>query len=288
MKYSYYILLLLAFGFASCQKDFNELTDSNLRKITFTFDPAHIFDDVLVEHSGTYSLGAKSILDGNYLLRITSFCYDTSDSLLQSHTLLCRDLSVATQSFTHLDKEINYHFVFVVDVVKSDLNVDYYETWYQMDTGSYQRFYFFSDNRNAKAEFDVMYTATLYAHPENQSIGVPLESMTYNGYCLLTNANKSDRITGYAAYVNDFLLSSRSWRRRASLGYEFTHYRPQTPTLIQPLSLCYADSIISVQVCSTTLAGTDTLKVNVPNMNRQPFVLTIDCDDMQKEGCKFY
>lgn len=282
------IILLFSIALASCQKDFNELTDSNQRQITFTFELSHLFDEVLVEHSGTYSLGSNYNLDGNHLLRVTSYCYDSSDSLLQSHTLLCTDLIAANQSFRHLDKNISYHFVFVADVVKSDPDVDYYETWYQMDTRNYQRFYFFSDSRSKQAEYDVMQFASLIAQPENQSLNISFEPMTYNGYFLLTNANKSDRITGFAGYVNAFQMSSKSWQRRTSLAYEFTHYRPSAQTLTQPLNFCYADSVVYVKVRSTTLTGTDSVIVNVPNVERRPFVLTIDCESMQMTDCKFY
>ena len=287
MKNCFYIIILL-FSFTSCQKDFNELIDSNQRRITFTFDLSHLFDEILVEQSGEYSLGIIPQLDEKHLLRITSYCYDSSDSLLQCHTLLSSRFTLVNQSFRHLDKNLDYHFVFVADVVKSDPNVDFYETWYQMNTRSFQSFYFFSDSRSEQAKYDVMQVSTLKAKPNNQTINVSLEAMTYNGYCQLTNANKSDRITGFATYVNDFKMSSRSWRRRASLAYEFSHYHPEAPTITQPLNLCYADSIIFIKLHSTTLTGTDSLTVKIPNIERRPFVLTIDCEAMQMTECKFY
>lgn len=288
MKHLYIIIIILTAGLISCENDFDEMQDSDLRHITFTFDPSHLFDEVLVERSGEYSLGTDNTIDRDHLLRITSYCYDASDSLLQHYTLLCKDLSTVSQTFRHLDKNATYQFQFVADVVLSDPDVDYYETWYQMATRNRQSFYFFSDSRSQKPQNDVMQMATFKARPSNQSVAVQFEPLTLNGYCILTNTNNVDRITGYAAYVNAFMMSTKSWKRRASLAYEFSYYRPAVPAITLPLNMSYADSIVFVKVKSTRLAGTDSIMVNVPNDDRRPFVLTIDCEALQLKDVMFY
>jgi hypothetical protein len=157
-----------------------------------------------------------------------------------------------------------------------------------METRSLKDFYLFSDSRHEEPQDDVVHIAMLTAKPANQSIDVELEPLTYNGYCVLTNTNKSDRLLGYAGYVNAFRLASRSWWRRASVAYEFNYYQPTASTITMPLNLCYADSVVYLKVKSTTLTGSDSILVDIPNTERRPFVVTVDCETMTLKDQVFY
>ena len=289
MKRHLLYILLCATALTACQDDFDELEDSVQRRITFTFDTTHLFDDVLIGQQGSYILGAPATLDADHLLRITAYCYNPNDSLLQQQTLLCRDMKATSQAiFRHLDKSVDYRFVFVADVVKQDPYVDYYESWYQMNTRRFDTFYFFSDSRNEQPQHDMVHTAMVTTKPANQCVGVELKPLTYNGYCILQNANKSDRLTGFVGYVESFVLSTRSWKQRTSVAYNFSYYQPTETSITIPLNLSYADSVIYAKVKSTTLAGTDSIIVNIRNMERHPFALTIDCETMTLKDKKFY
>lgn len=272
----------------ACQDDFDELADSSQRRISFTIDTTHFFDSVLVAQGNTYVLGTPSTLDADHQLRITAYCYDQQEKLQQSQTTLSDNMQAASIAFRHLDKDTQYRFVFVADVVKSDPYVDYYESWYQLNTRQWSTFYLFSDSRNATPQLDVVQTATLTAKPANQTLPVTLQLLTINGYVVLDNANTADRLTGYASYVNAFMLKTKAWQRRTSLAYEFSYYSPLEHSITMPLSLCYADSIINLKVRRTSIAGTDSIVSNIANNGRRPFVATIDCESMTLKECKFY
>lgn len=285
-----FILYIMCFYLlVACQNDFDEQKDSSMRHITFTLDASHIFDSILDNPSANnFTYGIPATLDDDKRLRITAYCYDQNDSLLQRQTITGTELSITSLTFRHLNKDIDYNFVFIADVVKYDPYVDYYETWYQMDTHNWKRFYLFSDSRNERPQQDVMFTKQLKAKPFNQNIEVQLDQLTYNGYCVFTNTEKVDRLTGYAGYVNAFRLSTKSWIRRTSFFYEFSYYQPTETSIILPLNLSYADSVIYVKAKSTTLSGTDSVIVNIPNTRRCPFVVTIDCETSKLEDYKFY
>lgn len=273
----------------ACKDDFDEIKDSNMRHINFTLDTTNVFDSVLVRQSGDiFAYGAPAKLGTDYRLRVTAYCYDSNDSLLQRQTMMEDVLSMVYLTFHHLDKEKDYHFIFVADVVKYDPYVDFYEVWYQVDSRNRKNFYMFSDSRNEHPQQDVVYMGQYTSKPSNQSVDVGMAPLTYNGYCVFINTDKIDRLTGYAAYVNTFRLSSKAWLTRSSLAYEYTYYRPTETSITLPLNLCYADSVIYVKAKTTTLFGTDSLIVNIHNKARRPFVLTIDCETSQLKDYKFY
>ena len=64
----------------ACKDDFDELCDSNQRRITFQVDVSHLFDNVLVQQQDGFSLGSTFSLDETQRLRLTSYCYDINDS----------------------------------------------------------------------------------------------------------------------------------------------------------------------------------------------------------------
>ena len=279
---------MCAYVLTACESDFDEFADSVQRRITLNVDPSHLFDSLLVKQGSAYALGAPAQLDADYRLRITAYCYDAQEQLQQSQTLLSSDLKPAAVTFRHIDKDVEYRFVVVADVVKSDPYVDYYESWFQLDTRQWSTFYLFSDSRNVTPQYDAMMTATVTAKPQNQEVSLPLMPLTYNGYLVLDNANMTDRLTGYAGYTNIFLLKTKAWQRRTSVAYDFAYYRPTESQIVMPLNLCYADSVVYLKVKSTTLAGNDSVLVNIPNARRRPFVATVDCERMTLRECKFY
>ena len=282
------IYIMCTCALTACKDDFDELTDSSQRRITFTITLEHFFDNVLVAQGDNYSMRAPATLDANHQLRITAYCYDAQEQLQQRLTTLSSNMQTENVTFRHLDKNTTYLFVFVADVVKSDPYVNYYETWFQLDTRQWSSFYMFSDSRSTMPQHDAVQTARLLAAPANQEVTVQLEPLTYNGYVVLDNANKTDRLTGYAGYVNAFMLKTKSWQRRTSVAYEFKYYNPLEHSIAMPLNLSYADSVVYVKVKRTSLAGSDSILVNRSNSDRRPFVLTIDCESMQMEDCKFY
>ena len=284
-----FIYTICFFCLTACQDDFDEMNDSPIRHVTFTLDVSNLFDSILVMQSEKqFVYGIPAVLDADNRLRVTAFCYDRRDSLLQRQMTLVNELSTTSITFRHINKDVDYRFVFIADIVKYDPNVEYYETWYQMDARSWNRFYFFSDSRSEHPQQDVMYSAQIMVKPSNQTVDVMLSPLTYNGYCVFVNTEKVDRLTGFASYVNSFRLSTKSWLRRASLAYEYSYYRPKEASIIFPMNLTYADSIIYVKAKNTTLFGTDSVIVNIPNKNRRPFVVTIDCETTQLKECKFY
>lgn len=288
MKYLHLIMLACACAMGSCQKDFDELEDSVQRRISFRIDPSHLFDRVLVAHGGSYAFDAPAMLDAGYQVRLTAYCYDPQELLVQSQTTVSSSLQPADVTFRHLDKDVAYRFVFVADVVKSDPYVDYYEQWFQLDTRQWSTFYLFSDSRSERPQHDVLLTATLTAQPQNQEQSVALEHITYNGYLVLEHANATDRLTGYAGYVNAFVLKTRTWKTRTGLAYDFAYHNPTQSSIVLPVNLCLADSVLNMKVKATSLSGTDSVVAVIPNSERRPFVATIDCESVTLKECKFY
>lgn len=280
--------LLCILCLVACQDDFDELNDTQQRHITFTFNTEDIFFNVLVDTGNNYSFANVKGLSDGYRLRISLYCYDPSDSLAYKQTLLSESLTCQSVKVRHLQSSITYSFIFVADIVKYDPYVSYYETWYQLSTEYLPHSYIYADERNDKAEWNSIACSELTATPDNQCIEVELKSITYNGFCVFNQLDDIDRLSGYVMYTSSFHLETKSWQKRNSIFYLFDERNPHESSVIKPVSLCYADSIITVKLRTFGLSGADSTIIDIPNYNRRPFVATFNCATLSLDDCKFY
>lgn len=283
LSFSLYILSLVA-----CQDDFDEINDTQQRHITFTFNTEDVFSKVLVNTGNNYNFADVKGLSADYRLRISLYCYDSSDNLTYNQTILSESLTAQSVKVRHLQSGATYCFVFVADIVKYDPYVSYYETWYQLSTGYLPHSYIYADERNDKAEWNSMACAEVTATPKNQHIEVKLTSITYNGFCVFNQLDDIDRLSGYVMYTSFFYMKTKSWQKRTSIFYSFDDRNPQESSVIKPVSLCYADSIITVKLRTYSLSGADSTIIDIPNYNRRPFVATFNCATLSLDDCKFY
>ena len=281
------LLLSLLAACLACQDDFDELKDSSQRQITFTLDTSDFFDHVLVASNGGYRLGAAASIDADYRLRLTGYCYDRSDSLVQRQSLLASQLGKQSVSFAHLLNSETYHFVFVADVVRHDPYVDYYEKWYQMSTQHWADFYIYTSDDSDVPAYNAASLATVDASPDNQTLDVALRPITYNGYCVLTNYEGIDRLAGNVWAVMSFRLRTLGWQRRTA-AHPFDYVYPKETALTIPAAFCYADSVVNVKLKTYTVAGVDSVVFDLPNESRRPFVAVFDCQKLELTDCKYY
>lgn len=281
-------LFLCTLCLVACQNDFNEINDTQQRYITFTFNTEELFVNVLGDTGNNYFLASTKDLSADYRLRISLYCYDSTDSLICMQAILSPTLTGQSVKVRHLQLNNIYFFVFVADIVKYDPYVSYYETWYQLSTEFFPFFYIYADERNDNAEWNSMACAELTATPENQNVEVKLTSITYNGFCVFNQLDDIDRLSGYVMYTSLFNLKTQSWQKRNSIFYSFDERNPQGSSIIKPVSLCYADSIITVKLRTYGLSGVDSTIIDIPNYNRRPFVATFNCTTLSLDDCKFY
>lgn len=272
----------------SCEKDFDELNDTNQRHIVFSFKTDSLFSHVL-HNKDTYFMGGLNSLEQDYRLRITAYCYDLNDNLLFSDRLILRGLDDwQSVKLRHLDKEATYRFVFVADIVKYDSFVDFYETWYQLGTKKWTDFYIYADNRDDNALNNIIGFHSLEEQPTNQMIEVDFKPIFYNGFCIFNNMDSIDRLSGYVAYCSSFKLSTLEWQRRNSRAYSFDYSNVKEKVIVKPISLSFADSLITVKLRTTTLHSVDSAFIDIYNKERRPFVATFDCNKRELTNCKFY
>lgn len=287
MIYYIFVLMLICTATA-CQDDFDELEDTNQRHVVFTFNTDSLFADILYAEGGNFYLKAMDKLPSDYRLRITAYCYDSKDSLYYTEKIITNEkVCMQQMKIRHLQKNETYRFVFVADVVKYDPYVDYYETWFQLNTDYWSDFYIYSDQRNEDAEKNIMGTATMQLKPNNQSCEILFVPITYNGFCVYDNLENVDRLSGAVRYNFSFWLKTLKWWWSDLLAYEFDYRNPQG-RIVKPISLSHSDSIISVMLRSMRIEGVDSLQIDIPNSGRRPFVAAFNCERMELDTCLFY
>lgn len=282
-----YIIILCIGLLGACNNDFDELNDTNQRHILFTFNTDSLFSNLLSTNGETYYISEVNALPSGYHIRITAYCYTEDGLLFQTKKIITPLHSYSPIKFRHLLLDQKYRFVFLADVVKYDSQNDYYETWYQLGTDDWKTLYLYADERNEDAIYNVVGLSTCVLSASNQEEVVNIRPITYNGFCKFTQLSSVDHLSGYIKPCISFSVKTLRWTRIASAPYEFD-YRNPNKDITKPVSLSYADSIITVQLITNTLAGKDTSLITIPNPKRRSFVATFDCLNHALEDCTFY
>lgn len=275
-----YLYLLFLLMLSSCQKDFNELLDSNQRYVEFTFNTDSLFAKYLYCYNGTYYFPQIDTLRPEFCLRITAYCYDYADQLLYSGNIFTSVHTEQKMRIMHLLKDETYRCVFLADIVEYDSQVDYLENWFQLGTDSWNSFYLFSTYRHDNAIYDVVGMSTVLVLPNNQSSEVSFTPITYNGYCVFTHTElvQSAHIVGFDSFR---LQTLQGLLTSGGYGLDLSEIVGE---YIRPVSMSNADKDIQIALVTET----DTTLLNLVNANCRSFVATINCETKQIDHCDYY
>lgn len=287
MKRIFYIVVTVGMVLlCSCRNDFDEWNDTDQRHIVFTFNTDSLLTRLL-NSDGSYYFPQADTLPSGCSLRITAYCYDSNDQLVQSSHILTSHPTSRHIKIRHLLKDRSYRFVFLADVVRYHSDMDFFETWYQLGTSSWTSLYIYTDERNTNAVYDVIGLSTCMLTPENQSEEVSFRPITYNGFCRFTGLDAIDRLGGAFLPCISFHVKDLTCWKRSSLPYELD-YRDPKEDIVVPLSMCYADSVILLQLITNSLSGIDTTVIRIQNPKRRMFRATVDCQKHRLDTCIFY
>ncbi len=287
MKRLIFISICLC-ALVACERDFDELNDTNLRHIDFEFNTDELFSSILQYDGNSFEMMRVDKLPVDCRVRITAYCYNQQDSLLSKESLFAPFRDYKRIRFKHLDKNLGYKFLFVADVVRYNSDVDYYETWFQMKVRSLNEAYFYSDQRSDNYVHNILGQAIAQLTPANQTHMIEFTPLTYNGYCVFRNANTATLFSGHVSYSVSFVSTTLERLYYGSVGYEFSYLNPTEQTIVMPITFCVADDAFDVYFKTKMLDIEQENKINIENHNHRPFVMTFDCSTLQQTESKFY
>ena len=280
------MILLFASLFISCQDDFDEWNDTEQRRITFDVCTDGFFDNFLSMLDGGYSIGTTQALDCNLKVRISGYCYDMDGNMVQNLHVLKDEMGSTSITFLHLLKDHVYRFVFFADVVESDFAVDYYEFWFQLGIDNIDNFYLFCFQPSSAHQNNIVRHASLYAKPENNKVNVTLDPLTVNGYCVLSNLQDIERVSGFYGYNESFFINSMSGRKRGVHNYSYIV--GDEKQIVIPITAGAISDTISVKIKRVVLNLVDSAYVFIRNPDNKPFVSEIDCQTLKMKSCVYY
>lgn len=270
----------------SCQDNFDEWNDTSQRAISFEIKNEDFFEDYLSSHNGTYIKGLNIPLESSFRIRLTCYCYDKHDSLIQYKYFLSNEVKDVSLQLRHLKKEQEYRFEFFCDVVKYDKAVDYYESWFQLGTRDINTFYMFCFQPDSIHSHNIVKHATVYATPNNNKVTIFLNPITVNGYFVFSNLQDVELLGGYYEYNESFYINGMSGRKRSSYSYKFLpNGRNQ---IVIPITIGAISDTLSVKVRRVILNDIDSTFIDIFNPENKCFVSEIDCETLKQKLCVFY
>ena len=274
--------------FVGCERDFDELNDTNQRHIEFNFNTDYLFSEILHYDGESYYLDGVDELPEGHVIRVTSYCYDESDSLVSKSVQMADLNSYSSVKFKHLDKDSSYNFIFIADVVKVDAYVGFYEVWYQMSSKSLNDFYIYSDYRSDSFVENIIGSATfINMNPHNQTYTVDFIPLAYNGYCVFKNLEDVSLLTCVFYDTLSYTFYNMETIKRASLGYQFEFSQFDSDQIIVPLTFSTVDDAISIRVNTIVKQEGSTNNVRFETPNHRPFIIEIDCKTLTLEKVTF-
>lgn len=273
------LMILSLLCLLACQKDFDELNDTDQRNVTFTFDPSGYFDEVLLCDGNEYHMCTSTNLDDGYGLRIVGYCYDAHNNLIAKSNVFGDLQHGMSIRFKHLLRDVKYHFLFVADIVEYDSEVDYYEEWFQLLTYNLEYFYVVSFERRTDKRYDILLSATVDMSPGNNTVAVDMHPIMYNGYVVFTNLSDAFEVNGTIMYyqkmkINDFDGENRLEHK---INIPYGHSK-----IIVPITATYADNFFSFNMKKKIGNIEKTYSFKFYDREHRPFVATIDCTDTIK------
>ena len=277
---------LLVLLLVSCERDFDELKDTDQRYITFALNTNGLFSDVLTFKEDGFVMGQDTILGDNHCLRFVTYCYSNRGRLVQKITTLSLPNQKALATIKHLYKDSIYRFVFFADVVEKIEPSEYLERWFHLDVSDLKQFYIISFEQDSIAKNNILKMDTMSLSPRNQIVDVDFFSLATNGYCVFNNTTNIDKVSGYASRYLSF--STATLGGMVSGGNDYTFYTFRQSEFILPVTATRADNGHKIVVITQTLSDIDTSKCSFSNINHRPFVVTVDCQTKKITNCEYY
>lgn len=286
MRKTLWLWIVLAACISACEPNFDEIRDTDQRSVTFEVDVSNMFANVLVPEGDGFVLGDNSGLDDRYRVRITARCYDLAGQLVDRVTLFTTLDARPEIRIRHLDKNQEYQFVFLADVVEFYSEDNFYETWYQLNDKTIENFYITAFERVDTAKYNVILNKILELYPDNQRVEITMDPLSYNGFFLFTNSEGVEALSGNYGYYESLSVLTSSGISRDTIHYELPLTDPTKMAI--PLTASYADDVVSLRIRKRTSAGNATILRTLSNPSRKPFVATVDCGSMNIVNYVFY
>ena len=276
-----FLMLLL-----SCQDNFDEWNDTDQRRIVFDISTVNFYDDLLNVSGNTFIKGTPSSLEPSHRIRISCYCYDSDDNLVQQCYTLVQGFGTESIMLQHLQKNQNYRFVFIADVVKYDESVDFYELWFQLGVQDVNSMYLFCVQPDSIPANNVVRYKTLLAKPENNHLQIQMDPLTVNGYVVLSNLSNVEMVSGYYIYNESFFIETMKGKKRSAQAFSFLPKgRDQ---LIVPITTAAISDIISFKLKRVALSREDSTYFQIENPQNSAFSVEIDCATLKPKPCVYY
>lgn len=285
MRKTLWLWIALAVCLSACEPDFDEIRDTDQRSVTFAVDVSNMFANVLVPEGDGFVLGDNSGLDDHHRVRVTVRCYDLAGQLVDMATLFTTMDARPEIRIRHLDKNKEYQFVLLADVVEFYSEDNFYETWYQLNDKTIENFYITVFHRNDTAKYNVVSRSIMNLYPENQIVEVDLSPVTYNGYIVFTNYENKDKIEGYTGCYQLFRVYSMQGKNIKGSYYECGNLSENK--VMVPVTATLADNTVLLDVRVRAGNQSDSTECSFQTSHR-PFVTTVDCQELKVVDCTNY
>lgn len=286
MRKTLWLWIALVACLSACEPNFDEIRDTDQRSVTFEVDVSNMFANVLVPEGDGFVLGDNSGLDDRHRVRVTVRCYDLAGQLVDRVTLFTTMDARPEIRIRHLDKNQEYQFVFLADVVEFYSEDNFYETWYQLNDKTIENFYITAFERVDTAKYNVILNKILELYPDNQKVEITMAPLSYNGFFLFTNSDGIAALSGNYGYYESLRVLTSDGISRDTIHYELSLTDPSK--MVIPLTASYADDVVSLRIRKRMSAGTATILRTLSNPSHKPFVATVDCGSMNIVNYVFY
>lgn len=286
MKKIFYILIFLSV-LVSCKDNFDELKDTDQRYISFEIYTEDFFDDFFYLPTNDMTQGKEKYeLDSDHKIRLSCYCYDDANNLVGSSSILVNELNQSTLKIFHLIKDREYRFEIFADIVKFDKAVDYYESWFHLEYSSIDSFYIINLLTDEIPQHNILRHITVNATPENNIVPVKLDPITINSYCILSNIEYVEWVSGKISCSMSIFIESMKARSKKSL--EFSYINKGQKKIIIPFTTLSIQDTVMMQLTRVMLNNTDKIDIPIINQGKRPFVTDIDCKSLTLTSCVFY
>jgi hypothetical protein len=218
-------------------------------------------------------------------VRVTARCYDAAGELVDKTTVFTTLDGRPEMRIKHLDKNKEYRFLFLADVVEYYSDDNYFEVWYQLNDSKIDNFYITAFERKDTAKYNVVNRSVANLYPGNQTVEVTLTPITYNGYVVFTNYENKDKIEGYTGCFQ--LLRVNSMKGQTVKGNYYECNDLSNDVVKVPVTATLADNRVLLDVRVRDGNHTDSTECSIQTSG-MPFVTTVDCQELKIIDCVNY
>lgn len=282
MRETLWLWIVLAACISACEPNFDEIRDTDQRSVTFEVDVSNMFANVLVPEGDGFVLGDNSGLDDHHRVRVTVRCYDLAGQLVDKSEIFTTLDDKPEMKFQHLDRNKQYSFIFLADVVEYYSDNDFYEIWYQLNDSKIEDLYLITVARSDTSKYNVIRTCNMTLTPENQKVAVELSPVTYNGYFVFTNMEGLPQFSCTYECGASFTLQNMKKTVSGTVKHEID---PTDGAFARiPFSASFADDNLIIRINGPSIV----LNRVISNQCHRPFVVFVDCSTLIISDCVYY